>query len=73
MSEVRRHHTCSVCGLRFLIVFDGADPLGDVAVRIDCPRAPDGGEKRADGSGPGCQGYLVTHLPTRHRVLPADN
>ena len=73
MSEVRRHHTCPVCGLPFLIAFDGAEPLGEVTLKIDCPRRPDGGEKQAGG--PGCEGYLVTHLPAlyRVRVLPADN
>ena len=73
MTEVQRHHTCPVCGLRFLVTFDEADHLNEVAIRIDCPRAPGGREKAAEGQGPGCHGYLVTHLPTRYRVLPADN
>ena len=72
-SEVRRHHTCPVCGRRFLVVFDAEEHLGEVAVRIDCPRAPGGGERPAGRIGPGCDGYLVTHLPTRYRVMPADN
>ena len=73
MSEVRRNHTCPICGLRFLVVFDGGEPLGEAAVRIDCPRAPGGGQRQADSFGPGCEGYLVTHLPKRYRVVPADN
>ena len=75
MSEVRRHHTCPVCEMRFLIAFDGTEPLGEVAVKINCPRGPAGDEIQADSARPACEGYLVTHLPTRYRVrvLPADN
>jgi hypothetical protein len=69
MSRVQRHHTCPVCGLRFLVVFDGSDHLGEVAVRIDCPRAPGGGERQIGDPAAGCQGYLVTHVPTQYRVL----
>jgi hypothetical protein len=73
MSEVRRRYTCPICQLRFVVVFDEADPLEHFAVRIDCPRAPDGHARPADGQGPACHGHIETHdLPTRYRVLPAE-
>jgi len=37
MTEVRRHHTCPVCELRFMVLFDDQDPLGEHAVKIECP------------------------------------
>ena len=61
--NVRRTVTCTTCGLTFLIVFDAADRLSDIAVRIDCPRVEQGTP---------CRGQLYTHLPVRYRVLPAS-
>jgi hypothetical protein len=72
MSEVRRHHTCPVCELRFVVVFDEHEPVGEYAVKVECPRAPDGGPRPAAANGASCWGYLMTHVPERHQVAPAD-
>jgi hypothetical protein len=53
---------CPICDLAFVIAFDSRDRLEDTAVRIDCPRVEDGNP---------CGGFVLTHLPTRYRVLPA--
>ena len=63
MNEVRRSIACPACGLRFLIVFDSGQPLGDAPVRTECPRTRNGRT---------CKGRIDSHVPTRYRVVVAE-
>ena len=72
MPEVRRNSVCPECGLGFLIIFDSADPLSDVATQVSCPRGADGRSLSGSDGGPPCGGYVLTHVPEAYALATVE-